>query len=337
LIDEGYCSYVLDTKAYVDLEKHSVELKYVVKKGDICTFGEPNIKGLKTIDKDVILSRVRTKKGERFDPKKVKETYAGIYGLNSFDAVQVNVDRKIYNVVPIDITLSEVEAAYHFEGGIGYDTYIGPRIHASLIKKNFYGNAQQTGLKLSWSKKEQLAVGEYYKPALFFLLDYGIDFGTKFGYSNLEYRGFQEEKGFGKAYLEHNEGRLKLKAGLALENIDIKGEDNLKSNESLEQAVSEGTFLLFYPYVDAVYDARDDKLNPKYGYYLATSLEYGLDYKPSASSYIKMYLEGRYIYTFSQLTLAAVGKAGTIDKQANDLPESKLFFSGGAFYNRLTA
>ena len=334
LIDEGYCSYVLDTKAYVDLEKHSVELKYVVKKGDICTFGEPNIKGLKTIDKEVILSRVRTKKGERFDPKKVKETYAGIYGLNSFDAVQINVDRKIYNVVPIYITLSEVEAAYHFEGGIGYDTYIGPRIHASLIKKNFYGNAQQTGLKLSWSKKEQLAVGEYYKPALFFLLDYGIDFGTKFGYSNLEYQGFHEEKGFGKAYLEHNEGRLKLKAGLALENIDIKGEDNLKSNESLEQAVSEGTFLLFYPYVDAVYDARDDKLNPKYGYYLATSLEYGLDYKPSASSYIKMYLEGRYIYTFSQLTLAAVGKAGTIDKQANDLPESKLFFSGGAFYNR---
>ena len=334
LLSNGYCSYALDTKAYVDLEKHSVELKYVLKKGGICTFGEPNIKGLKTIDEDVILSRIRTKKGERFDPKKVKETYAGIYSLNSFDAVQVNVDRKIYNVVPIDITLNEVEEAYHFEGGIGYDTYIGPRIHASLVKKNFYGNAKQIGLKLSWSKKEQFAIGEYYKPALFSLFGYGIDFGTQLGYSNLEYRGFQEEKGFGKAYLEHNEGRLQLRTGVAIENIDITAQNNLRENENLLKAVSEGTFLLFYPYLDVVYDARDDILNPKYGYYLATSLEYGVDYKPNASSYIKMYLEGRYVHTFSKLTLATVGKAGVVDKKTNALPESKFFFAGGAFSNR---
>jgi len=334
LLNEGYCSYQLDTKAYVDLDKHTVDLKYTLQKGEICTFGEANIVGLKSIDKEVILSRVRAKKGERFDPKKVQETYAGIYSLNSFDAVQVNVDRKFYNVVPIDITLNEVEAAYHFEGGIGYDTYIGPRVHASLIKKNFYGNAQQTGLKLSWSKKEQLAVGEYYKPALFFLYDYGIDFGTQFGYSNLEFRGFQEEKGFGKAYLEHNEGRLKLKAGLALENIDITAQNNLKENEDLTQAVSEGTFLLFYPYIDVVYDARDDKLNPKYGYYLSGSLEYGVDYKPNASSYIKMFLEGRLIHTFNKLTLATVAKVGVVDEKTNALPESKLFFAGGSFSNR---
>jgi len=334
LLNDGYCSYQLDTKAYVDLDKHTVALKYMLQKGGICTFGEPNIVGLKSIDKEVIISRVRAKKGERFDPKKVEETYASIYGLNSFDSVQVNVDRKFYNVVPIDITLNEVEAAYHFEGGIGYDTYIGPRIHASLIKKNFYGNAQQTGLKLSWSQNEQLAVGEYYKPALFFLYEYGIDFGTQFGYSNLEFKGFQEKKGFGKAYLEHNEGRLKLKVGLALENIDIIVQDNLKTNENLKQAVSEGTFLLFYPYIDIVYDARDDKLNPKYGYYLASSFEYGVDYKPNASSYIKMYLEGRFIHTFDKLTLATVAKAGAIDEKTNTLPESKRFFAGGAFYNR---
>lgn len=334
LLAEGYCSYVLDTKAYVDLDKHDAELKYIVKKGGICTFGEPNIKGLKTIDKDVILSRVRAKKGERFDPKKVKETYSGIYSLNSFDSVQVAVDRKIYNVVPIDITLSEVEAAYHFEGGVGYDTYVGARVHASIIKKNFYGNAQQTGLKVSWSQKEQFIQGDFYKPAFFSLFGYGIDFGAQIGYSNLEYRGFQEEQGFGKVYLEHNEGRLKLRGGLALDNIVIKAEDNLKEGEELLQAVSEGSFLLFYPYVDVVYDARDDKLNPKYGYYLAASMEYGIPYNDDASSYIKTFLEARAIYTFDKLTLATVGKVGVIDKTSHDLPESKLFFSGGSFSNR---
>lgn len=179
-----------------------------------------------------------------------------------------------------------------------------------------------------------MAEGEYYKPALFFLFDYGIDFGTKFGYSNLEYRGFQEEKGYGRFYLEHNEGRLKLRSGLALENIDITAADNLRKNEELKQAVAEGTFLLFYPYLNIVYDARDDKLNPKYGYYLSGNVEYGIDYKPSASSYIKMYLEGRLIHTFDKLTLATVAKAGVVDEKTNTLPESKLFFAGGSFYNR---
>jgi len=334
LLDKGYCSYELDNKAYVDLDKREAELSYTLKKGGICTFGEANIKGLKSIDKDVILSRVRAKKGERFDPKKVKETYAGIYALNSFDAVQVNVDRKIYNEVPIDITLSEVENAYHLEVGAGYDTYIGPRVHASILKKNFYGNAQQTGLKLLWSAKEQLAVGNFYKPAFFFLYGYGIDFGADLGYSNLEFKGFQENKGFLKAYIEHNEGRLKLRGGLALENIEISLLDNLDKNEELEQAVKEGTFLLFYPYIHAVYDARDDKLNPKYGYYLSGSFEYGIDYKPDASSYIKTLLEGRFIHTFDKLTVATVGKAGVVDVVSNDLPESKFFFAGGSFSNR---
>ena len=334
LLNEGYCSYQLDTKAYVDLDKHTAELIYKLNKGGICTFGKANIKGLKSIDEDVILSRVRAKEGERFDPEKVKETYNSIYALNSFDSVQVAVDRKIYNVIPIDITLSEVEAAYHFEGGIGYDTYIGARVHASIIKKNFFGNAQQTGLKLSWSHREQLAVGEYYKPALFSFFGYGIDFGTQFGYSNLEFRGFQEEKVFGKFYLEHNEGRLKLRGGLGVENIDISLVGNLKKNEVLSQAINEGTFLLFYPYVDIVYDARDDKLNPKYGYYLAVSLEYGIPYKPDATSYIKTFMEGRYIHTFDKLTLATVAKVGVVDKSSKELPESKLFFAGGSFSNR---
>jgi translocation and assembly module TamA len=248
--------------------------------------------------------------------------------------VQVSVDRKIYNVVPIDITLNEVEAAYHFEGGIGYDTYIGARVHASLIKKNFFGNAQQTGIRFSWSQREQLAIAQYYKPALFFLFGYGIDFGTEFGYSNLEYRGFQEEKSFAKFYLEHNEGRLKLRGGLAVENIDILRIDNLKKNETITQAVNEGTFFLFYPYIDVVYDARDDKLNPKYGYYLAASLEYGIPYKADATSYTKSYLEGRLIHTFDQLTLASVLKVGVVDKNSKELPESKLFFAGGSFSNR---
>ncbi|WP_424558036.1 hypothetical protein [Sulfurovum sp.] len=58
LLKEGYCSYDLDSKAYVDLDLHTVDVHYVLKKGGECTFGELTITGLKTIDEDVVKSRV---------------------------------------------------------------------------------------------------------------------------------------------------------------------------------------------------------------------------------------------------------------------------------------
>jgi translocation and assembly module TamA len=334
LLDDGYCSYDLNTKAYVDLDKHRVDLVYALKKGEMCTFGEINIEGLESIDTDIVRSRVVANKGEKFDPKKIKESYARIYGLDAFDSVVVNTDRKFYNEVPVDIVLQELTKPYHYEIGAGYDTFVGARVHGLITKRNFLGNAQKITLKASWSQKEQLVELAFFKPYLFRLFGYGIDFGAKIGYSNLEYTGFQEKKSFLNTYLEHNEGRLKLKAGLGLENIEIALLDNLKNNQSLQQAIKEGTFVLFYPYLNAVYDARDDKLNPKYGYYLSAYVEYGLPYDEEASAYIKMLLEGRVIHTFGALTLASVAKFGVVDQTSHEVPESKLIFAGGSYYNR---
>lgn len=335
LLKDGYCSYDLDTKAYVDLEKHSVDLKYDLKKGDICTFGKLSTTGLSTIDDDVILSRVRTLEGERFSTQLVQDTSNALYGLGAFDSVLINVDRKIYNVIPVDISFKEIAKPYHFEIGAGYDTYVGPRVHAQLTKYNFLGNAQKLNFKVAWSKKEQLAIMSYFKPALFDLFGYSIDLGARLGYSNLEFDGFQEEKALTRAYFQHENERLKLKVGMAFEAINIKALDNLNKGDELEQAVNEGEFILVYPYVDVVYDARDSKLNPKYGYYLAGYSEIGLADEEDSSVYIKAQLEARFIHTFSDLTLAVVGKIGVLDDESGKgLPESKYFFGGGAYSNR---
>ena len=335
LLKDGYCSYDLDTKAYVDLDKHSVALKYVLNKGGICTFGKLTLTGLKTIDNDVVISRVRALEGKRFSTDLVQETSNNLYGLKAFDSVLINVDRKFYNVIPVDINFEEIQKPYHMEVGAGYDTYIGPRVHAEITKYNFFGNAQQQQLKVSWSKKEQLLILSYFKPALLTLFDYTIDFSANIGYSNLEFDGFTEEKGFARVYLQYQDLRLKLKVGMAIENIDINEENNLDAEALLTQAVNEGLFLLAYPYIDVVYDARDSKLNPKYGYYLSGYGEFGLSREEDSSVYMKVMLEARLIHTFSDLTLAVVGKVGVIDDESDKgLPESKYFFGGGSYSNR---
>lgn len=334
LLKEGYCSYDLDTKAYVDLDLHTVDLRYILHKGDICTFGKLTASGLETIDEYVIRSRVKAKEGEQYSTDLIQATSNRLYGLDAFDSVLIDVDKKFYNVVPVDITFTEMEKPYHLEAGAGYDTYVGVRVLGEITKHNFMGNAQRLSFKTSLSQREQMITLSYFKPAFMDIFGYNTDLGGRLGYSNLEFDGFKEEKTFVRAYLEYEEGRLTLRTGVALEDIIIT-ELNLDPGTELSQAVTEGNFPLLYPYVDFIYDARDSKLNPKYGYYLAAYGEFGLSYDEEASVYMKTLFEGRIIHTFSDLTLAAVGKVGIVDVSTkNGLPESKYFFGGGAYSNR---
>ncbi|TNF43169.1 MAG: outer membrane protein assembly factor [Epsilonproteobacteria bacterium] len=331
LLNDGYCSYDFDTKAYVDLEQHTVDVHYKLKKGGECTFGALTTSGLETIDDDVILSRVRALEGERFSPKLVQETSDNLYKLSAFDSVRINVDRKFYNVIPVDIVFEEMEKTYVTEAGIGYDTYVGPRIQGRITKNNFLGNAQRLQFGVSWSDIEERVFLSYFKPVLLHLYDYAIDFGAEVGYHNLEYEGFREEKVYGKGYLEYQSEKLRVRTGLAMENIEIYDVDE----DNLVRAVNEGTFDLLYPYGEIVYDARDDKLNPRYGYYLSAYGELGLANDEDANAYYKTLFEGRVIHTFSELTLAAVGKYGIVDSESKDgIPESKYFFGGGMYSNR---
>ena len=335
MFKQGYCSYDLNTKAYVDLEKHTANLKYVLKKGGVCTFGNVTICGNKTVDDDIIKSRVRAREGERFNLEEVKDTYDALYGLQAIVSVLVNVDRKFYNVVPVDIAIKEMEQPYHFEAGAGYDSYVGARVHGQVIKHNFLGQAKQLQLDLAWSQLEQLAILSFFKPVLWEPYGFYLDLGAKGGYSNLGYDGFQEEKVFFMAYLNHVSERFDIKAGIAVEAIDITERDDGKPKLP-DYAYS--LFLLTYPNLDVVYDGRDSKLNPKYGYYVRGYGEWGIPTDDDTSDYQKYLLELRGIYTFSDLTLAAVGKIGVIkigDEINNRwIPESKKFFAGGMYSNR---
>ncbi len=344
LMKEGYCSYELDSKAFVDLDTHTVDIRFIVNKGGVCTFGNMTVNGTTTVSDDVIRSRVRAVPGERFSTERVRETYEALGALSAFDKIQVGVDRKFYNVVPVDIVVREMEEPYHVEFGAGYDTYVGARVHGTFVKNNFFGNAQQLRLRAAWSQREQLATGAFFKPVLFYPFDYAIDFGLKLGYSNLEYEGFREEKTFIRAYLEHTDEVWLIRLGMALENPSISS-DSISEGKTLyvdpdtgkTVPITEADYVLTYPYLRIVYDKRDDKLNPKEGYYIAYDAELGLATETDSSSYVKQELELRGIYTAADLTMALVGKVGVIDdidKSPKGIPESKKFLVGGAYYNR---
>ncbi len=60
-----------------------------------------------------------------------------------------------------------------------------------------------------------------------------------------------------------------MKLGLGVERL------NIDLYESIPSIIG-GDFNLIYPYLELIYDARDDKLDPKNGYYLRGYIEYGM-------------------------------------------------------------
>jgi translocation and assembly module TamA len=333
LLKDGHCSYDLDTKAFVDLDRARVDLRFILTKGGYCTFGKVTTKGLDRVSDGVVVSRVRAREGKRFNLELIQDSYKALYGLDTFDMVNIRYDRKFYNVVPIDIRLKEITKKNYFMGGLSYDTNVGAGIRTEYIRKNFFGDARKLRVRTSYSTLEQLLEFAHYLPALFNISEYYIDLFNKIGYSNLEYEGFMERRGYLEAHLSYTNEKLHIRAGLAMENIDISLKDNVNRDKVIK-AINDGSFLLIYPFASFIYDRRDSKLNPKSGYYIAGEVEYGIDYDSDASSYLKYTLEGRLIETFNSLTLSSVLKVGIVDELTNELPESKLFFGGGAYSNR---
>lgn len=333
LLKNGYCSYDLDTKAFVDLDKHIVDLRFILKKGGVCKFGEVTVNGLKTIDKSVVVSRVMAREGHQFNTERIQESYEGLYGLDSFDTVAIRYDRKFYNVVPVDIIVKEIEKKNYFMGGVGYDTNVGAGVKGEYIRKNFFGDAKKLRVRAGYSKIEKLLDFAHFIPAFFNIQDYSIDLFNNIGYSDESYEGFIEKKSYFKSYLSYTNEKLTLQGGFAFENIDISLDEDI-DEVTLTRAIEEGNFFLAYPFLKFIYDRRDSKLNPKEGYYISADIEYGIDYEEEASSYLKYLVEGRVINTFSDLTLAMVAKVGVLEEITNSVPESKKFFAGGAYSNR---
>ncbi|SFV60070.1 Uncharacterized protein YtfM precursor [hydrothermal vent metagenome] len=333
LMKDGYCSYDLDSKAFVDLDKHRADLRYILKKGGVCRFGKITIKGSKSVNDEVITSRIRAREGKRFSTERIQESYDALYALDAFDGVAVKYDRKFYNVVPIDVIVSDITKPWYLLGGLGYDTNVGARVQGEIIRKNFMGDAKKLRLRLQYSRLEQLAETTLFTPALFTLLDYSIDSFIKLGYSNLEYTGFMEEKVYATGSFAYTNEVFEINMGFTMEDLTISLLDDF-DEEKLTEAISTGDFFLAYPFISFIYDKRDSKLNPRYGYYISGMLEYGIPYDEDASGYIKYQLEGRAIYSIDRLTLAAVAKVGILEEKENSVPESKKFFAGGAYSNR---
>ena len=327
LLTEGYCSPELSTKAYLDIEKYEAYIKVDLKKKKLCHFGKVTIKTKsKTMSDDIILSRLRFEEGDVFNIEKVKESYEALYRLEAFDQLNLDYSKKLYNKKPIKIKYKEVSKKIHTRMGLGYATDLKFQARFYWEYRNYGGNGKKLVFDTLASKDQKRVENRFFVPYVYSIKDYHLDFLNSVGYSEeRDIHNFDERVLFEKLYLIHAGSEWYNSAGLGIEQREIFNASQILNDH----------FFLIYPFMRFIYDKRDSKLNPKNGFYFAHDMEYGLQYSPDSTSYLKYDEELRFIYTPRwDITLSSVGRIGAIKLYKNKMPESKKFFAGGAFTNR---
>jgi len=321
LLSEGYCSPKLDTKAYLDLEKHTATIKIKLEKQKICHFGDITVEtDSPTMSSDIILSRLHFEKGDVFNIDKIRESYESLYALEAFDQLHLDYSLNFYNKKPVKIKFKEIEKHIHSRVGVGYATDLKFQAKYHWEYKNYHGNGKKVVFDTLLSEKQKIVENNFFVPFALSFEDYHLDFQNSVGYSEEKnIHDFDEKVFYDRLYLSHKSSEWYNSIGLGIENRDISDDQ---------------TFFLIYPFMRIVYDKRDSKLNPRKGLYFSHEMEYGLPYSPESTSYIKYIEELRAIYTVKDVTLSTVARAGAIKVYNNDMPESKKFFGGGAFSNR---
>jgi outer membrane protein assembly factor BamA len=328
LKSRGYCNYDLKTKAYIDLKKYYVDLVYKLKKNKKCKFGKIDIKSPKDIRAKVILSRLFYKSGDDYSSKKILKSYENVLGLDIFDTIDIkeNIDG---DRIDTDIKVTKKRVLIRREIGIGYETQYGAKTFFHWEQRNFKGEARKLAFDFKYSNKEQYIKNTFFNPAFIKLpvLNRYFDLKNEFSYSKTKYDRFDEKKFSDIFHLQKNMGEYALDMGIDFENIDVKKKGDYCS-------INDGHFVLLSPFIRAIIDKRDSKIDPKNGIYLSAYWENGLTYLASSTSYSKLFLEARAIKTINDFTIAVKGKVGVIKELEKSLPESKLFFAGGSFSNR---
>ncbi|MFH1468962.1 MAG: BamA/TamA family outer membrane protein [Pseudomonadota bacterium] len=301
LADHGYAWVTVRTAIIAVPEEHAVDLRFTVNPGPRCFFGEVRVTGAEHIPEPLILDEVRIEPGRPFKARHVAETRRNLFALGTFSAVSVlpRQDEDDPGVVPVDIRLTEARfRRLKLGGGLGVesgqqDAHLTAGFqHADLAERLIALNLQATGGVAAIASYADLADGfqvQRWAPVVDAKADLGFprvfgkgwrlssrlayEMGLESGYTFLQPSWTPSvtwtSRPAGREY-----GVLTLGTSYRLSYFDYL---DLAVDLSAVQSSRLGLdlrapYLLSYAEEQVVWDARDDPIYPKRGFYASTSL-----------------------------------------------------------------
>jgi outer membrane protein insertion porin family len=322
--DEGYAYAEISPRIDKKFDQLTVDIAYVVAKGNQVYFENIIIGGNKKTRDKVIRRELKVYEQELFSGRGLKHSVRNLYRLDYFEDIKVGTVKGSSDenmILKIDVTEKPTGT---FSFGAGFSTTENVFGMASISQNNLFGRGQILSVDGQLGGRTTLYRVNFTEPwlfdiplsARFDMYDWETDYDeyekdSKGGGIRFSYPVYN----FVRAYIGYNYEVADI------ENIDDDVAESIKELEGRNTTSSITTSL--------VYDSRDRKFNPTQGSRHSVSVEYaGLGGDVTFTKYLGE--TGWYVPVFKDIVTFLHGEIGYVQKNSGGiLPDYERFYMGG--------
>lgn len=261
--DLGYAFAEVVPQTAVDQENLTVDVNYLVRRGEIAYIGRIDIVG-NTVTRDRVIRReLLIEEGERYSTSKIQASMRYIQRLGFFEDVNLREERSQQDRSLVDLQIEVRERPTRtLQVGAGYSSYDGIMANAQVSENNLFGRGQNLSFMLNWSRRTRNFEIAFLEPRLGgsrWQLNVSL-FNRRYVYPQFQRDSLGATVGVG--YMLTRE--LTLTLGWRVERINASASDDSIFVSAIYNA---GNQLSIGPTAGLFYDSRDDRLFPTRGMY----------------------------------------------------------------------
>jgi outer membrane protein insertion porin family len=326
--EKGYAFADVEPVLKRDKDKQIIDIDYVISETPRIYINQIIIKGnTRTMD-EVIRREMRVREGDAYNITKINRSKQRIENLGFFDKVEFSTKRiGDTNLVDLNIEVKEKKTG-ELNFGIGYSTVDKATASVGIKERNLFGTGQELGINVQQSSLRSSNEINYTKPYLggreiaggVDLFNYKIDKRSTLVYD-------QKSVGFvlrGDYSISEHLGH-QLRYSLRKEEIS-----NVESTASISIKNLEGQYSNSGVGQTLLFDERDNKMDPRDGYYASISQDYAgvggdvkyIKHEGSAGYYVPILNNTDFVFKLS-------GRFGNIEGIGQDVRSNNNFFLGG--------
>jgi len=329
--EKGYAFAHIEPVLKRDKERQIIDIDYVIEETPRIYINQIIIKGnTRTMD-EVIRRELRVIEGDAYNVTKINRSKQRIQNLGFFDKVEFNTKRIDYgknsNLIDLEIEVKEKKTG-ELNFGIGYSTVDKATGNVGIKERNLFGTGQDLGVNFQKSALRFSNEINYTKPYFMGLeIAAGVDL-FNYQLNKLNTLVYDQKSNGGTirgdySITEHLGHQIRY----SLKNENIS---NVDSNASMAIRNLQGQYVNSALGHSLLYDKRDNRLDPRDGYYFSFSQDYaGLG---GNIKYLKNEGSGGYyipILGNNDFVLKISGRFGHIDGVGQDVRSNNNFFLGG--------
>jgi outer membrane protein insertion porin family len=324
--DEGYAFANVIRNLNVVPGENRVDVEFSFEKGKIAYFGKIRIKGNPKSRDKVVRREITIREGQKFNGTALRQSRENVQRLGFFEpeAIVFNTvsPKDKEDVLDVEVSVKEKNTG-QISLGAGYSTATGGFFQASVTQSNFRGLGQNLSFSLNLAKTSNTFSIDFTEPYLFdtkWSLGGGVFVSNNDTSSSFSERRKGMNVRVGYPILTFTNLYVTYK----LEDTKIKEVEDPTIDVNLENGLASSV------QTSIVHDRRDDRSDPRKGFFLSYSTEYtGLG---GEKKWVKNEAEGRGFYpVWGDLIFRSRFYAGRLD-QIDDrkIPRTEKFSLGGS-------